>query len=411
MRKFIIIFFYFYGALFLLDGIVSVLDETWVFFSSEGDFMALRSSIAYSVLLLSCPYLMLIFFSDNKKNKLWILAPFYITLAGLLHMFTIVLYANEAPGVEIFLMHTRRNAFIQSHMGFGVAGWSISFLQIVIGFFLCRSLFQHANQVQYKEIKKNLFSKSLAALFVPFLGFFFFIFIQIAAIPVLLTSISANFLNTDGARILSNEKIFIKGNKVIRLIPMVHVGKESFYKDILKDFSDKKTLFLMEGVQDKKELLNKLSYKKIADSVGLEEQREHFDPMEAAKKEGKEENVKVVSADLDASDFDKKTIKYLNQIGAILDFKDLSSLELLLGKGPDFKTPEGTVFDDILTKRNDYLMKVFNENVAEYDIVIIPWGALHLPDIEKRLIYEGYVFSKFGESRVTVDLLSWFSSK
>jgi hypothetical protein len=41
-------------------------------------------------------------------------------------------------------------------------------------------------------------------------------------------------------------------------------------------------------------------------------------------------------------------------------------------------------------RRNEKLMKVFLEHESRYAEVFIPWGAAHLPDLERRLTALGY---------------------
>ena len=37
-------------------------------------------------------------------------------------------------------------------------------------------------------------------------------------------------------------------------------------------------------------------------------------------------------------------------------------------------------------KRNDLLLVELDKNLATYDTIIIPWGAMHMPDLETGLL-------------------------
>src|ERR1035441_6855456 len=65
------------------------------------------------------------------------------------------------------------------------------------------------------------------------------------------------------------------------------------------------SIILMEGVTDEKNLLtNKISYKRMAKSLGLAEQHEKFEPTRG----------ELVMADVDVGQFTRNTIDFLNLV-------------------------------------------------------------------------------------------------
>ena len=92
--------------------------------------------------------------------------------------------------------------------------------------------------------------------------------------------------------------------KMIELFPMAHIADPSFYREVSQSFPTN-SVILMEGVSDSENLLtNKITYKRMATSLGLAEQKETFAP-------GRGE---VVRADVDVKQFSKSTIDFLNLV-------------------------------------------------------------------------------------------------
>lgn len=58
------------------------------------------------------------------------------------------------------------------------------------------------------------------------------------------------------------------------------------------------------------------------------------------------------------------------------------------------------LLQDILVLRNQHLLEALDMALPEYQRVVIPWGAYHLPDIEEGLEQRG--FTQTGERRHTL---------
>jgi hypothetical protein len=47
-------------------------------------------------------------------------------------------------------------------------------------------------------------------------------------------------------------------------------------------------------------------------------------------------------------------------------------------------------WDEILYTRNNRLLAAFDELADKYDVFIVPWGALHMPDLELAFQERGF---------------------
>src|SRR5581483_794158 len=66
--------------------------------------------------------------------------------------------------------------------------------------------------------------------------------------------------------------------KSILLVPMSHIGEPEFYRSLTRSFPTN-AMVLMEGVRDDKNLLtNRITYKRMASTLGLAQQQREFKP-------------------------------------------------------------------------------------------------------------------------------------
>jgi hypothetical protein len=67
-------------------------------------------------------------------------------------------------------------------------------------------------------------------------------------------------------------------------------------------------------------------------------------------------------------------------------------------------TPEmyTVIMDDILHRRNLAVISHLEKAFMRYDTVIIPWGALHMKEIEAEVLRRGFVLQEERE-RVSID--------
>jgi uncharacterized protein YbaP (TraB family) len=48
------------------------------------------------------------------------------------------------------------------------------------------------------------------------------------------------------------------------------------------------------------------------------------------------------------------------------------------------------LIDDLLTKRNKHLLQEIQARLSQSEILIVPWGAMHMPEIAKEIQKSGF---------------------
>jgi hypothetical protein len=175
--------------------------------------------------------------------------------------------------------------------------------------------------------------------------------------------------------------------KAIQLFPMAHVGDARFYRSISAAFPTN-SVVLLEGVSDQKNLLtNRITYTRMASSLGVAEQQKEFRPTQG----------QLVRADIDVDQFAVNTIGFLNLV-MLLHSKGITRDSLLALM--QFSPPPGfeqQLWDDLLHKRNRHLLDEIETRLAQSDILIVPWGAAHMPGISKEIQKAGFHLNESRE--------------
>ncbi len=196
---------------------------------------------------------------------------------------------------------------------------------------------------------------------------------------------SAGFLRLRPSGVILQARSYSRADgRRIELIPMMHVGEAGFYSQVTKSFPSN-SIALLEGVTDEKRLLeHKLSYKRLADSLGLAEQHEGFMPPQASSRR----------ADVDIDQFSPTTIELLNLITQLYsDGLDKSVLVRMVAKSSDPKVGE-QLWDDLLTKRNEHLLQEIHTELSKTNTIVVPWGAMHMPGLAAEIEQSGFHVSK-----------------
>jgi hypothetical protein len=229
-------------------------------------------------------------------------------------------------------------------------------------------------------------------LILPAVAFYLFVCGALAA-----DHFSDGFLSLRPSGLIVQVRKYVRPDgKTIQLVPMAHVGDARFYRNISRSFPTDATI-LMEGVSDERNLLtNKISYHKMAKSLGLSEQQNEFRP-----------RGQIVRADIDVEEFAPGTIALLNLV-MFVHSRGLNSETLM--KLLEYSPPpnfQQQLFDDILRKRNRRLLDEIHDQLPDSEIIIVPWGVAHLPEIAAEIQHQGfqlkektnYAVIRFGSSR------------
>ncbi len=222
----------------------------------------------------------------------------------------------------------------------------------------------------------------------------------------LVDSKTAGYVRVGPSGVSLEERHFQRGNQQVRLVGMVHIAREEFYQQTLKTIPEgDSTVVLMEGVSDREGRLGKhLGYAKLAGKLGLVPQTEAAFRRHTAGREGAgtdnparedaDNPVEYRRADVDVAAFQPSTLRYLEAVAGLF------ASENLLDALKRVQSPNSPLHDqavgaaamkDILDHRNVHLIGEIEEALTSHDLVVVPWGAMHLPVIEKQLVDWGFV--------------------
>ena len=353
-------------GLFLVDGLASVLDDGLVYISGSHAFSLLRGIISFFTGLMAIGIYGLMALTPKVPKRLFLPIPLFL-LAAILAVFPFAIYCyGRLPLVAL-----------GASLGELVLG--LLLLAGAQGGLTLRWPLVPAAQFGGRIFSwKNLAGFILATVFglVPAVLIYLFLCTSLAV-----NHFTAGFMSLRPGGLTVHVKKYVRADgKVIELFPMAHVADARFYRQVEQTFPTN-SIILLEGVSDDKNLLtNKLSYKRMAKSLGLSEQKAEFAP----------DRGKAVRADVDVSQFTQGTIDCLNLV-SLAHAKGLNSqiLQQLLANPmtPGF---EETLFHDILTKRNEHLLGEIQSRLAQSDNIMVPWGAAHMPWISSEIQKSGF---------------------
>jgi hypothetical protein len=178
--------------------------------------------------------------------------------------------------------------------------------------------------------------------------------------------------------------------KTIELFPMAHVADARFYQKVSQTFPTN-SMILMEGVTDDRNLLtNKISYRRMAKSLGLSEQRQEFVPQRG----------EMVDADVDVDQFSKDTIDFLNLI-MLVHAKGVTpaNVQTLMQYSPPPHLQDEFI-NDLVHKRNQRVLEEIRLELPETDNLMVPWGVAHMPGIARAIQKSGFRLSETQEYMV-----------
>ncbi len=205
--------------------------------------------------------------------------------------------------------------------------------------------------------------------------------------------------------IVIEERHFKRDNQEIRLIGMVHIAQPSFYDSIADLLPAKEpAVMLMEGVTDSKNLLtSSFSYSKLASLLGLAAQSES-DLRRApgdSKRVGPQRglvlkaghHIEYRHADVDISELQPFTLQFIQNLGKVLSSDSLFELLQKL-QAPELKnlSPNDTrsIMTDLLQKRNEHVLRQVDAELPSGRMILIPWGAAHLADLQAAILQRGF---------------------
>jgi hypothetical protein len=408
-------------GLFLFDAIISVIDDALIFTTGVHGLSLLRGLVSFATLLMAFWLYVLIGITPAVPKRLFLPIPLFF-LASLLAMFTLAIFwyhqieaiglavssAQLLLGIVLLLLARREkspepisqsdplnpsvtpeNRMPTTQPSAGTTspspiGWERAGVRVSLhGKTKSPWPLFSPDQLHAKIFTwRNLF------------GFVFLnIFVLLPIVSIYLFTCSARAVNHfsegfmalhPGGFTVQVRKYVRDDGKAIQLFPMAHVAAPSFYQQVAQTFPTN-AVILMEGVSDEGNLLtNKISYKRMAQSLGLAEQKETFAPNPQ----------EVVRADVDVGVFSRETIDFLN---LIMLFHSRGMTSENVTRLMQYTPPPGfekQLFDDLLTKRNEHLLGEIRANLQTSDNIMVPWGVAHMPGLAREIQKAGFHLSE-----------------
>lgn len=259
-------------------------------------------------------------------------------------------------------------------------------------------------------------------------GFLRFSLVNLLVLPIALVTLgfsaagnllernTAGFVQLKPNGLYMTEKVYRRQGKTVRLAAMIHLGRKAYFDELVGSFSSGRTLILAEGVTDVTgRLQNRFSYGRLADLLGLTSQEEIryygrlIKPADLVTPPlAKPREPDILRADVDLREFDKRTIAVLDALSRYL----LNNESLLAGYqqfnrwADEHITPETNrvIMHDLIGRRNARVVDYLDQALANYDTIVIPWGALHMPGIEREVVKQGFTLSS-SQQRKSIDFL------
>jgi hypothetical protein len=219
---------------------------------------------------------------------------------------------------------------------------------------------------------------------------------------------SAGFIQINQTGVFLQTRSYQLNNTSIHLLPTIHIANPAFYKRIsahLQNLNPQTTLVLPEGVTDhSNRLKNPLDYTHLAASTGLTPQ-----PRSLPNKLSPHS----LHVDADISDFAPEVQDALNRFTQGLANALQQNLPAALNDLAALDARAQQLFwKDILENRNQRVLNGIDRAIASppppplpnpLEHLIIPWGAAHMPGIERGLLQRQATL----QSHQNIELLHW----
>jgi hypothetical protein len=363
-------------GLFLADAIVSLLDDSLILFFDVHILTAVRGLVFLFAILAAILIYVLMGITPMIPKRLFLPVTLFAPVAGLITLLFMIYFFHR---IQQF-------------------AWAVSFYQVALGLIILRKvqggfkvhwpLFPESRLLPRGFSWRNLVGFLAINLFVLLpvvIGYLFFC----SALAVNHLSDGFLALRSHGLTVQIRKYVRADG-KTIQLIPMAHIGEPDFYRKLSQSFPTN-AVILMEGVSDDRNLLtNKISYKRMATSLGLAEQQKEFKPS----------RTQMARADVDVEVFTTNTIDFINLVMLVhaqgLNSENLAKM-MRYSPRPQF---EQELFGDLLGKRNRHLLQEIDTQLKQADNIIVPWGAAHMPEIAKGIQSSDFRLSETREETV-----------
>ena len=205
------------------------------------------------------------------------------------------------------------------------------------------------------------------------------------------------FVHFDRNGIGLADRHYARDGTEVRLVGMMHIGENEGYTALVESFVESSTIVLAEGVSDDQQLLeDELSYEGLASGLGLDTQgsiESYLDEIET-RREPEQPLLRplIRYADVDVSSFHPTTRELLDELGNLWDGDEIAPTLLAVARRVESDPERMRQLErDILHDRNTRLLEEIEAAIAEeFERIIVPWGALHLPFIQSQIEAMGF---------------------
>jgi hypothetical protein len=230
---------------------------------------------------------------------------------------------------------------------------------------------------------KRLFGFAAANIFliVPLLGVWLALSLSLGV-----SHLSHGFIHLGLRGISTEARTYVYEDKEILLLPTVHIAQPAFYKRLVAPLPVESTVVIPEGVTDNQELLKEaLDYSKVAHRMGLEVQDNQIIVAQR----------KTALCDVDVSEFSPGTIDYLRACVKVGKYWSSGQRLMALQASTFAAEPNlDLLWKDLLDMRNQRVSACITECLQHYDTIVIPWGAAHMPGIQRTILGWGATVSE-----------------
>lgn len=381
-----------------LDGVLSVVDDLLKFYTGSSALTGFRQTVALSVIGLLPLLLALMILVPPMPRRIFIPA-FLCTIWA-----NFILWPLSPPATPLGLV-------------------PVSAVQVIVFlltvFWIYRRTGRFTLMASDLPVKTHLLRRAFLGLLATAV-MFVIVFALLVGVGLRnkIETETGGYLTFSRAGVSVTEKTLTKGDKSVRLIGMVHIGDDAFYKNIFSSFPPD-SLVLAEGVSDRTgRMTGSMTYEGVAKVLGLSSQvevqsqwMEKSEKEMAAKPAERPRPAPLMNSDIDIADFSDNTIGFLRATADVYGAPSMSkAYERMLVMNERYTEQQASAaFTEIIEKRNAHVLKTLDEQIKTRDSIIIPWGAQHMPGLEKGLLERGYTVTA-QQSRLVISFAGLFAS-
>ena len=365
--------------LFFFDGVISLMDDVAVLAFGVSTLHTLRGFFAFLPFVLSFPlYFLTGCMAGFPKRVLLPMALFQIWCGIFL-----------ALPLPIYLGVQRTNLLLSSVQ---------LFMSIIASFYLHQTTQKKTWFFTAADFSHLVFGWKRVVGFVaanvivvvPLLTVYLAACISIAA-----SHLSRGFILLDMDGISIEARTYTHQGRHLYLLPTFHVAESNFFRTLIESLPESSTAVILEGVTDKHGLAQTgLNYSQLAHRLGLEAQDNRiFMARHAVKR-----------CDVDISYFSAETRSFIN--AASRSMQQWSSGNRITALTESMLSPRpnpNLLWQDLVEMRNRRVIECMHRFMEEYDNLLVPWGAAHMPGLEKEVLKWGAIL----KNRRRVRVLNW----